>query len=971
MQLDLPAILRSAYDLKLPAADLSDVLTALVEDSENFSLPEGELDYVAALLHNFYSLNSLAIKADVLKIFLSIEMSRSDLIVEKYHVDIIIAESIARPRPDPPPKVDTEKAAAFSYIYYLLNYHNLIPRTVLTAIISLVQQPDKFYESLAIAYLCDAILSIDMTDTFPEIFPLIINYIQEKQSPAVCSLITYGLENRFSVISDPNTLRALITPYAYIVDNNFPPHAADSLLAILRTWPGLLIFGIRNKGIKELIQCFEHSPPRVSSIISSLIKPCIQAPSLISGFCGTLIYIIQNSELPNIIHLYTQTHNDVKRLGNNLRMILKNDFATNGKFAIARAYDYSNSTTFAEDIASIVPVVVSQNPNVWDWQLIKNFLTYVIPYSSNETLNVPKQFYTNILEYFGSNFLTLTHQKVLTVAPVMMSLIRYLIKFQWGTDILDQDKTFTRIIRAALLKVASPKAIEFISPIWSIIDMFAFLLSNKSGVGILSRSGYLDEILAFGNDLSHQYNFEMFCSKITFTDEASLTIPVFSNILLKASRQFHQIALNILKKKREQTEDYATNVFQKLIIPYAFTLNQLGQEDKLADVIHFICDIVSADKTALSFCANTEGLHPIFSKRFRSLYPYILSHENALKYLNLEEEIEWWIGEGKSFVESYDAAYDFAFSGKEYTYPVHLFGELAQTRKGCGAISGFIEKVFNQILSEDIVEIRSAILAIGYFASSPYANAYISSSNIVKRLIESILPTPSPILLGTLIASLSMFQRTQDFITTLESLNWKVFYFSNQSCVIPNDFDEVLVLDSPVKKNIQHVPNIPGKEKICNLIKGLSNTVVGQDTIDLIQEYEPKSDFKTPDVHVFVGKVLGEYAFSIDRREIVEKIVSGSSLMELPANRISAKRLAMGAAIAASCKVTFTAISQYKVPNIPHAQISKKAPQLLYPEVYLSDDDFQNVLGTSRTSFYFMPAAQQTKLRQKIFDSPP
>lgn len=968
MQLDLPAILRSAYDLKLPANDLSDILTALSEDSENFLLPEGELEYVAAILHNFYAINNLAIKADVLKIFLAIEMTRSDLIVEKYHVDLILAESIARARPDPPPKVDTEKAAAFSYIYYLLNYHNLIPRCVLTAIIALIQQPDKFYESLAIAYLCDAILSIDQTDTFPEIFPIIINYIQEKQSPAICSLITYGLENRFSVIADPNTLRALIAPFAYIVEANFPPHAADSLLAILRTWPGLLIFGIRNKGIKELIQCFEHCPVRVSGVISNLIKPCIQAPSLISGFCGTLIYQFQNSDLPTIIAGYQSQHNETKKLGNYLRQILKNDFATVGKYAIARAYDYSNSTTFADDIATIVPVVVSQNPNNWDWALIKNFLTYVIPYSSNETLNIPKQFYTNILDYFGQNFLTLTHQKCLTVAPAMMSLVRYLIKFQWGTDILDQDKTFTRIIRAALLKVASPRAIEFISPIWSIIDLFAYLLSSKSGVGILSRSGYLDEILAYGNDLPQQYNFEMFCTKITFTDESSLTIPVFSNILLKSNNQYHQIALNILKKKRESTDDYATNVFQKLIIPYAFTLNQLGSLEKLGDVMRFICDIVSVDKIALSYSANTEGLHPIFQSRFRSLYPYILSHENALKFLDIEKEIEWWIGEGKSFVESYDAAYDFAFSGKEFTYPVHLFGELSQTRKGCQAIAMFIEKVFQRILSEDIEEIRSAILAIGYFASSPYASAYISTSNMVKRLIESILPTPSPILLGTLIASLSMFQRTTDFISTLESLNWKIFYFSNQSCVIPNDFDEVLVPDAPVKKNIQHVPNIPGKDKICNLIKGLSNTVVGQDTIDEIQAYEPKSDFKCADVHVFVDKVLGEYAFSLDRREMVDKIVSGTPIMELPQNRISAKRLAHGAAIAAGCKTTFTAISKYKVPVIPVDNLNKKAPQLLYPEVYLNDDDFQNQLGVSRASFYFMPAAQQTKLRAQLLE---
>jgi hypothetical protein len=343
-------------------------------------------------------------------------------------------------------------------------------------------------------------------------------------------------------------------------------------------------------------------------------------------------------------------------------------------------------------------------------------------------------------------------------------------------------------------------------------------------------------------------------------------------------------------------------------------------------------------------------------------------------------EIEWWITRGcVEYVSLYDQAVKAAFTSRLdipdtnqpaiYNFngttvvPAHLFGELAKTEAGASLLCGTFDRLLLPLNMPDasLTAKRAVFFAVAHFASSPLTVATVESWGLADLLFQAAEPDHSPtyVLLGTLITCLSMFAPSPYFDRILAQRGWKVFKFACHQTVIPINPKAAFAIPKapPARRNFA---------PYADLLRELKGVLLAGDPAE-----EPAPGALSPQqiaplLHEFIGNFHFETA---DRGAMYAKI-KDLPIVPMPEKRVTAKTATIWAQLWLKCIAEQAPggwaggkLLEMKVPVWTAAQLAQKERPLKYPEVFLSDKDFQQTAGMTRAEFYAKPVEQQNEVR--------
>lgn len=222
--------------------------------------------------------------------------------------------------------IDEEKLACFKYIELLIKKCGHLSPAVIRSLVALYESDFAFHEGCkpSVIYLL-AQSSINFTGDqkylMPSVLRVFSSYLfKDATNMTIPALFAYSIENGLPLIYDDLFLMEFFWPlsnYSLFLESkkktrrksrsdpdniNFSriehiegdihektENAKQALIFFLRTWPGLLYFGIKNKAIEYLMICMAYKPTVIIDILRSLLNLKENTSSVTDGYSGFLL----------------------------------------------------------------------------------------------------------------------------------------------------------------------------------------------------------------------------------------------------------------------------------------------------------------------------------------------------------------------------------------------------------------------------------------------------------------------------------------------------------------------------------------------------------------------------------------------------------------------------------------------------------------------------------------------------------
>ena len=836
---EITVALKELIDSNARLQLVNKVLKSIELSLNNIEITALDLDKIAPSLHYIYTLQNSAIRSSVLRVCSLIETISPDSITEKYYFDYLIASSICQKPPDPIPKVDEEKVAAFSYVSILLKYRRSLPTSILRALVSLYNVPivawSGPFKKLISSILGEASLTCSNVSEVPEIAQIFVDILVSTGSNLISSLLTYSIENKLSLVRENRFLSPLLSPFAQLEPSEKLSNARKALSSFLRTWTGFLYYGVQSGAISDLIRCLPHETDAVITIFRDLLKLSGTIEAVTDGYSGLFLSILLKLDLIEKLNQLASTKTSAALFLNELlpftnhQGLKSNDIIAN-KRAItniasvnvsnALLFDLAQTMCHEKQVTSINNFTLDPDPKLWEWTQILILLTVVLPHNESEA-NSPsaRNFYKILFNYYSGPFLTQDqdskdsvkdffsrNQSTAMVEP-LFALIHLLMNKSWGSQIIESSVSMKKAMLQVLNTLCENVVIDADSPQWALFRSVTTLMSEGNGISILSHWGFHDILTILGCKCTNPTLCENILETMKLYPEADLSIPIFLQFLSSPIAEVHKIAINDLRRKRTTTPNFLLCGLRGLIMPHVKDLCATNSEQKLPIALNLLGEIISTDDQSLLTVATDKQLHEMLSQSEHFIYSMLLSKEEGLQYCpSIDNEIEWWMKEdGGNFLylTVFDRAVESTFSGTlESTaerepsifdhnglapIPPHLFGQLSRTKVGLEKLTKVVPSLVEQLQSENSSneEKRAAMFALAHFASVPATSSVIEEHDIAEKMINAAVKSSSYVLKGTLITVLSLFTQTSYFSSVIQRHNWQLYVFGNHHCVIP------------------------------------------------------------------------------------------------------------------------------------------------------------------------------------------
>lgn len=224
--------------------------------------------------------------------------------------------------------MDKEKLACLKYIELLIFQEGgHLSSSIVRALVSLYESKYQWHKECKVAVL-DILVqaSINFTEDqkylMPSVLGVFSSYLfEDSNNMTIPALFAYSIENNLPLIYDDLVLMDFFLPlsnYSIFMKNTNSSesnvdigqssrknelqiddfgvdlnakieNAQQALIYFLRTWPGLLYFGIKNKAIEHLMICMPYKPKVVISILKSLLGLKENTSSVTDGYSGFLL----------------------------------------------------------------------------------------------------------------------------------------------------------------------------------------------------------------------------------------------------------------------------------------------------------------------------------------------------------------------------------------------------------------------------------------------------------------------------------------------------------------------------------------------------------------------------------------------------------------------------------------------------------------------------------------------------------
>ncbi|KAH0790274.1 putative cytosolic regulator pianissimo [Histomonas meleagridis] len=898
---------------KYNTADLLTTLISLEQDVDNLIFSQLDLDTISSYLHKIYTVQDTGIRSCILRICSNIELFSPETITKKYHFDYLIAQSLDQRTQIQ--KIDDEKYSSFRYISLLLRYRKELPTSILRGLVSLYQKQGNTFKSLIVGYLGEAILICDNIKEIPEIFQILVSYLSEYGCQHMSSLIAYGIEKQLPIIKDNCFLLPLLSPISQLKPSDKLESSCKALSYLLRTWPGLLSFGLQNDAIHDLVMCIPHETDAVIKIFRDLLKIGGNTTSITDGFSGlclsALIRLGFIEKLNQIASTKTTAASFLNELlpctshsgvfGVDLAPHSFNTTISSTNVPNSLLFDLSQALGSSHQLTTVVGFTLPSDTKLWDWSQILVLLTVVLPHNDAEAQSASaKQLYSRLFQFFSGTFLSTSPGKCATMIEPLFALIKLLMQKGWGVPIIESNTSFKQAMLQTLTSLQGNNPIDNSSPQWALLCCVTSLLSDGNGISILSRWGFHQVLQSLGSKCTNISLCKTVLGLLKLYPEADLAIPVFWTFLSSPSNEIHKIAIEELRRKRQTTPNFLLSGFRGLLMPHIKELTVNNALDKLPLAINLLGEIITTDDQALLTIATDKQMHDVLRQHSHIMYSLLLSKKVAFSIYPIDDEIHWWMETGNvKYLEVYDRAVECTFEGNlsvSFTHqpsiidvngctkaPPHIFGQVSQTSTGIEKLTPKIPILLERIKSKSLKQQRAAFFALGHFASVPETIEIVKENDIAEKLFESALSSPSYVLKGTLIASLSLFAQSTYLSSVLQKHNWELFKFGQHQCVIPCDPFHSFEPPAKLTLNLTPFEDIKGYNDITTLLKQMANSLLSKNARTKLTEiYRTRGkELEKNDLALYAHSLMSSFNFAPESREFISYLFKQTPLMPM------------------------------------------------------------------------------------------
>ncbi|OHT16176.1 hypothetical protein TRFO_41991 [Tritrichomonas foetus] len=1005
---EIAIVLREIIDSNAKLQLVHKVIKSIDLSLDSIDADSLEMDLIAPSLHHIYCMQSSVIRAAILRICCHIEMMSSEMITEKYYFDYLVSNSLDQKPPDPQPKVDDEKVAAFSYIFALLKYRKYLPMSILRGLISLYSNPvlaySGQYKKLIVSILCEASLFCEDLIEIPEMCQIFVDSLIETGSPVISSLLSYSIENKLPIVRENRFLSPLLFPLAQLKPSEKLSNARRAISLFLRTWPGFLYYGIQSGAIIDLMRCLPHETDSVISILRDLLKLDGTIPAVTDGFCGLFLSILLKLDLIEKLNQIASAKPSAASFLNDLlpytshsgiygvdltQRMPNHSSMTSPNIPNSTLFDLAQTMIHDKQITSINNFVLDPDPKLWEWTPILILLTVVLPHNEAEAnSNAARQFYKSLFNYFSGAFLTATAGKCATMVEPLFALIQLLMNKSWGSQIIESNTQMKNAMLQVLNSLRDNVAIDPSSPQWALFRCVTSLMSEGNGISILSHWGFHDILTTLGNKCTNPNLCETILGIVKLYPEADLSIPVFWQFLSSPNNDIHKIAINDLRRKRHTTPNFQLGGFRGLLMPHVKELCATNSISKLPIALNLLGEIISTDCQSLLTVATDKQLHEMLSQHSHIIYSLVLSREESLKFAPIDDEIKWWMEFGNlDYLRVFDKSIECTFTGNLDVSvtnepaifdhngfapaPPHLFGQLSRTQAGLEKLTPLIPQLVEQLeKSSSVDEKRAAMFALAHFASVPSTAEIIEKYDIAEKIIISALNSSSYVLKGTLISALSLFAQSLYLSSVLQRHNWQLFMFGSHQCVIPCN---PLELFEPLEKTpppLLTIDDLEGHSEAVTFLKQLANTLLVKSARQSLTQLlnTQKKDIA---LALYANELISNFHFSTDSRQFIYFLFRQTPLMKnvkFDYNQITRANVYAKLSELENSKTVDIPFTQITLPTKTPEMVQGELAKIPFPEAFLNDSDFLRLTNMTKEDFYRLNEKDQAKIRQRIVD---
>ena len=991
-------------------SELEENLLQLLENElEVTNLENSQIDFIAPLLHKIYVTQGLFGRCSVLRFISFFEKNSEDSIIEKYQFDKLVTISLDQKPPDPPTKVDDEKIASFSIVKLLIVMRGMLPRSIVRGLVSLFYSPYHTYKDIVASYICEAIVRCDDLQIVPEIPKLLVDYFLESGSMSIIRLLIYAFEKKSMFMIYKSVANSILKP----LSNSFakqkgPQNVADAIIMIMKTWPGLLSFGIKGKALNQLIQILPHSIPSIINIFNSLLFFDAPKLSVVTSYTMLLIhYLIQNDLIEKLTDIYDKNSESLSLLGK--LTFYSTHIGKTPKFQISNKSAAEENEQCSPSLLKIsqcltpsgTPISISNfilpdDELSWDWNFIRILLTTVLPHNEAEAQShAAFQFYARLINMFSTpDFPNFPPHSYVSISECIHAFVELLYLKPWGQKLLIDFKPFNSALSISLQLIKTSKQIDDHHPIWAFVQCFCELMTSDAGMDILVRMNMMHQLSDFGNKFYQMKSLKRLLGMIHFYPNFQLTSFFFVKFLRSNSEEVAELALEQLRSKSKERPDFFERCLEILLLSLIKDLFKDKKAKLLNQALNLLHTWMLESEICLSIVVKDLQLYPIIREASHEMFSLLLSHDESSHIYspqNIDMEIQYWMEKGiYDYVEVYDKAASMTFSHNfSYTpsivindgyalVPPHLFGQLSQTQYGFSKLSGKISNLLQICKEESVKKQRAAFFAIGHFGSieKNQNNNFTSiiTPEIVNFLIGIAAKSNSYMLKGTLISVLSLIKVTPEYSEILKKNGFIIYSNNNCLCTIPANPLSLMPDDNIGEKEFSKMsfpkPSNQVLEKIPLLQNPLSQVQAQKDLVDATKA----SQFLTSENATSATELLSYCDLIADGRLFVYNLFKSVPLLK-PLNAQCDQRIIAECAAKAyeSTKMNpillaTETISSLQIPKLSLLELKKQKSGALYPEVYLSDIDFKASLGYDRNQFYLLSSEQQNQIRKKILE---
>lgn len=897
----LKSVVDSDYD-DITVVNLIIAIEKLFLNEKFENLP---MDFIAIQIHQLFTFNSTSVRCMVLTLCMTFETMAPDSITEKYHFDYLIANSLTKQVQETANNIDKEKIVAISYTQLLYEYREICPDSIVRALVSAFQLNRNRYHEYSAFLLCSILTYVPDIAKIPEVCQIVFDYLLDSGKPQVASLIAHAIEKRQRLISNHSLLYSLFANIA----GNSQVQSPNGLISLLRTWPGIIFLGLQREGLSSILMCMSNQTETVVEILKNLL--CLSAPndSVIIPFC---LFVLERLIPLNIVKrldtVKSQNVSAEKLLTDLVPMIgihLRDNFTVQKLHQRLKPPPaYVSAPPPQHPIMSVAELNLTQEPSLWDWPSIQLILTIVLPHSEIDANSAPaRAFYAKLFDFFSGPFLTVSVTKSGPLNQSLLCLMQLLMMWQWGFQIIEASVPFRKAVAMVIDEICGETPIDRQSPMWVVFQAIAALMCHIGGVTVLSKWGILPLLQKLGSTCRNISNAETILCHISLYPDPELSVAVFAKFLsLTKDDKMHKAALDELRAKQYSPGNFCQNVFNGIIMPHckeAFATSP--DSEKLRRVLQLLAEVIESDSDCLKAAAADVQLHQVLKSANRRIYSILLSQDEALQHVDVEQEVDWWIEEGNNeYVYVLDQAFTASFSGtvdeavsnfpeirrtgeKHARPPPHLFCELAKNKKGREILSKKIQRVIEKCQSDSVKERRGAILALASFCSLKETADIADSLKIVEHVLSSSNRL-SYNLFGTILTSLSMFYITPYFMDAITQHGFKLVRSGDRSAILPQNALEMLEDQENVSETYAPHVDVPAPLKdVYNLIMQMPNQLVAKEARQGLNALikSGNSPFLDPGLAFLLNKMMSQCTIAADIRIQIYSILDNTPLMRI------------------------------------------------------------------------------------------